>query len=177
MIIYAALNSTEKLHLHDYETEADIQAQLYARLRKDGFDVKAGVTYLRTKSNIGCAFDLVIHKGREAAVIIEVKSPLEGPQTDLDASHQGLKYRSFGLPVVLFWDMAYYQNLREFVDSSLEKETPKLKGATPFIKNPTTFKRLHKYLDISSMQAYDLGLSELERDLEQKRDAIKALMV
>jgi hypothetical protein len=177
MIVYTALNSTEKLHSHDSETEADIQAQLYAQLRKDGFNVKAGVTYIKNKSYMGCTFDLVINKGKEASFIIEVKSPFEGPKTDLDASHQGLKYRSFGIPVILFWDMREYSKLKQFLNSSIEKEISKPKGVTSFTKNPESFRRLHKSLDISSMHAYDLGLSDLERELEQKRDFIKGLMI
>jgi hypothetical protein len=177
MKVYTALNSTEKLYFHDTETEADVQAQLFAQLRKDRFNVKAGVNYSKNKPNMGCTFDLVIHKGKEAIVIIEVKSPFEGPRTDLDASHQGLKYRSFGLPVILFWDMSNYAELKEFLKNSVEKVSEPPKEATAFIKNPDAFRRLHKSLDISSMHAYDLGLSELEHDLEQKRDFIKGLMV
>ena len=177
MQIYEALNSTQKLHLPDRDTEADIQAQLFAKLRKDGFNVKVGVTWAISRKNSGCQFDLVIFKDKMASVIIEVKSPFEGPQTNLDESHQGLKYRSFGLPVVLFWDMKDYSALKEFLNNSETKEISEPKHGEEAVKNPEYLKRLHRALDIASMSAYDLGLAELEHDLEQKRDFIKGLMI
>lgn len=175
MKIYPALNSIEKVHFHDTVTEADIQAQLFGELKKDGFSVKAGVNYLRAKKVAGCQFDLVIHKGKTAVAIIEVKSPFEGPRTDLNSTHQGLKYRSFGIPVILFWDMDNYPELKNFLKNAVEKELM-VTSSTVFLRNPEGYRRLHKALDIASMNAFDLGMHDLESYLEKERDSIKVQM-
>lgn len=177
MKIYSALNSIEKLYFHNVETEADIQCQLFSRLKKDGFSVKVGVNIRKGMAGAGCQFDLVIHQGKRAIAIIEVKSSLEGPQVDLDSTHQGLKYRSFGIPVVLFWSMENYPDLKNFLRCLLTSEIPKDKiEVKPLSRNTESYARLRQSLDIASMRAFDLGMHELEKDLEQKRDSIAVQM-
>jgi hypothetical protein len=169
MRIYDALNDIQgKIHFPNYVTEGDVQSDVVSALKKDGFLVKTMLGFKRSLKNAGCEFDIVVFADKHTAVaIIENKSPLEGPATDLDATHQGLKYRGFGIPVILFWDMKYYNELREF----LKKE--KLPTVKPVKINTESLKRLHKSLDIASMAAYDLGMTDLVEELERKRDLIQ----
>jgi hypothetical protein len=171
MRAYTSLNSLQgHIHFPSTTTEGDIQAELSCLLKQDGFSFRSQVPFMKQQAGAGCIFDIVIFKGRRATAIIEIKSPIEGPQTDLDASHQGLKYRSFGVPVILFWDLEQYHILKEFLKNTNhsfdEQSLPKS------IKGAESLKRLHKSLDIASMAAYDLGRNELVITLERQRDAV-----
>lgn len=169
MKVYESLNSLDKIDYPGWDTEADLQASLYAKLLSDGFLVKAGLPYRSSMEGAGCTLDLVIFKGREAAAILELKNTLVGPATDLNSSHQGLKYRQFGVPVVLFWDMTNYPELKKFLQGkTFQQQESRFKNP----KDSLVLKRLHRSLDIASMAAYDLEMLELEAELEKQRDKI-----
>jgi hypothetical protein len=169
MKVYEPLNSLDKIDYPGWDTEADLQANLYAKLLADGFVVKAGLPYRANLGTGGCTLDLVIFKGRKAVAVLELKNIIIGPTTDLASSHQGLKYRQFGIPVVLFWDMDNYPELKKFLaDEKFQQQENRFKNP----KDPFVLKRLHRSLDIASMAAYDLGMHELEAELEKQRDRI-----
>ena len=177
MRVYDSLNDSQKVHFSDRITESDTQAELYARLKKDGFTVKSAVGVAQKRSLGGVSFDLVVFKDKTAVAIIEVKSTTKGPEEDLDATMQGLKYRSFGIPVVLFWDMSFYDDLKTFLSSKKTKNVDLVKNTF----NSGALKDLYKSLDITSMRAFDLRhhsqeFQELERLLEEKRDRVKSIM-
>ena len=172
MRIYPALNDVQgTIHFPNYTTEGDVQSDVVSALKKDGFLVKTMLPFKQGQAGAGCSFDVVVFRDKHIALaIIENKSPLEGPKTNLDETHQGLKYRGFGIPVVLFWDMKDYPKLKEFlgnISSSVAN--------TPVKTSPESLKRLQKSLDIAAMAAWDLGMYDLVRELETRRDQITDL--
>jgi len=150
--------------------EPQVQAELFRLLVNDGFDVLAGVPIRQIARGLGVQFDLTVFKNRAAQAIIEIKSEVRGPTEDLDATMQGLKYRSFGIPVILFWDIKEYSELKKFLISQVipEQQSPKMQTV-----NRDCLQRLYKSLDIASMSAYDVGMHELEAELERHRDFVK----
>ena len=174
MRVYPALNDVQgKIHFPDYMTEGDVQSDVVAALKKDGFLVKTMLSFKANQPTAGCSFDIVVFKNnREPLAIIENKSPQEGPITDLDKTHQGLKYRGFGIPVILFWDMKEYAKLKDFLK---EGKPPLEKAPTKVSFSLVALRRLHKSLDIAAMSAWDLGMNEFVAELENHRDRISLL--
>lgn len=91
---YAILRKPHK------QSEFELQAELYFRLKMLGLDVRGEVpsTYQKQRS----FFDLVVFRGDFGAVIIEVKN---GDAVDfLHGKHtrQRVKYSKYGLPLVIY---------------------------------------------------------------------------
>ena len=170
MIVYQPASSIAIVHNPDHESEFEIQAELYSRLRIDGFEVRGNVPQtfqLGNKDTIDVIFDLIVTSGKKTLAIIEIKTKDSVPCIKFDETTQGMKYRAFGVPVILFWDMAHYQDLRAFLTGKQFKQVLNFK-VVPL----GSLKRLHKSLDIASMSAYDLGLKDLEQDLDDKKEQI-----
>lgn len=167
MKVYPALTSDTPIWFREEKSEAQLQVDLYSSLIKDGFSVRAGVRVLNS------TFDLVVFKKTKAIAIIELKTELSlktrHSKTNLLATdYQILKYQGFGVPVILFWSMEKYSELKVFLNT---QKTPEENKSAPAVSH--NFKRLYSLLDKASMCAFDCGLSEIEKDLEQKRDEVK----
>lgn len=168
MRVYEALTTLQQIQNPVRKSEFEIQASLYSKLKEDGFKVRGCVSLKRHKAQ----FDLVVFKGRKASAIIEVKAPDEGPTEDLDKTQQGMKYRVYGVPVVLFWSMEYYSDLKKFLQDNTVTQQPLIKET----EKQEHLKRLRTSLSIASMSAYDLQMGELEEYLERKTEWVSNLL-
>ena len=99
--------------LTEFESHALIYNYLRGVLAGSGYtvhcDVKAecSTTISRRK---GCRFDLVIFSPRKKPVIIiEIKRQREDCRSD---TRQIERYRSYGVPLIYFWDLRKLQDLK-----------------------------------------------------------------
>lgn len=180
MRVYPPLSSTNELNVHDTKSELDVQIPLCAQLTADGFTVMAGLTRA-SKGLKRVSFDVVVFKDKKAIAIIEVKREDEGHRIALDQTEQGFKYRHFGVPVILFWDLTQYDKLREFLNGSIKVRTQ----AGDDLRVDTSKKlaalghlrALRRRLDVASMVAFDAKgvfpeVAHIEATLEKFRDQI-----
>ncbi len=103
------------------ETEFEVQAALFSRLREAGFQVRGEVKWCK-KRKAGargetCRFDLVIYEGARAIHIVEVKAAPMRHKNGLEATRQGSRYRHFGVPVTFVYGS---QDAETFI-ASLQK--------------------------------------------------------
>jgi hypothetical protein len=132
MRIYTPLSSERTIKPRpDVITEFDIQAELFVKLKNDGFYVEGDRRYHSGNQrvfpkmyNLICRFDIVVYRHNKAIAIIETKRPDIAKTQTLD-TYQGVKYRQFGVPVVQFYDIADYQKLIEFLNGSIKVENIK----------------------------------------------------
>jgi hypothetical protein len=89
--------------------ETEIHSELYCRLKKDGFLVRAEYPYGN------CRFDLVVFNKKQAIAIIEVKSEKKGKSKSLENTGQGYKYRQYGIPLIQFYNLLEYDKLVEYL--------------------------------------------------------------
>lgn len=139
MRVYQPLSADYHVASPSRQSEFETQAELYIRLKKDGFKVRGEITFGR------CRFDLVIFKKRKAIAIIETKSHTVGKRNSLDTI-QGVKYRQFGVPVIQFYDIDKYDELVIFlnnIDSEfVSEEVLELQQPLRFQRLQTLFGRL-----------------------------------
>lgn len=82
----------------DY-SEFEIQAYLYGKLKRMGFDARGEVSSSNGKGK-GSRFDIVLYKKKKAYRIIEVKKQ---PDTNIEA--QRIKYSRYGVKVTFIMGM------------------------------------------------------------------------
>ena len=181
MKIFDPISNSNTLHLPDAQSEADLQAELYARLTHDGFRVRSEVTYKKfAHAWFNSTFDLCVFKGKDCIAVLETKRFDLGGKADLKQVEQLTRYRHFGVPVILFWDLEKYDELVCFLrtgeserteDFQVESEKDKL------IRRRV--KSLNRRLDVASMAAYDVNvvlpnspLAFMEKTLEEMRDKV-----
>ena len=123
-------------------TEFEVQAELYNRLKQDGFTVRGEWT------TGNCRFDIVVFKKRKPLAIIEVKTAKAGSKQTLD-TYQGVKYRCYGVPVVQFYSISEYEKLLTVLGGGLVQDStneyiPEVKRVYSFRCDRlwTLFKRL-----------------------------------
>jgi hypothetical protein len=106
--VYDPTSSSGRIDATQPRTEFELQAWLYNRLNLDGFDVRGEI---KGKTNAGenARFDLTVFVGSRIVAIIEVK---DTPGSKLEKTRQGRRYRSFGVPVFLFFLENQYLHLR-----------------------------------------------------------------
>lgn len=115
MKIFQPLNANYRIEKPSKMSEFEIHAALYIRLRQAGYKVRGHAT--AKYENGMCTFDLVVFDGDyRPKVIIEVKN---SANTSLPNTRQGMRYRHFGLPVVLFWNLDEYGELLNFLRSTI----------------------------------------------------------
>lgn len=190
--VYEPLDKVFKIQKVEFSSEFEIQAELYQRLKADGFDVQGEVN---VQSGV---FDLVVFGERGfATAIIETKRPWTGSSLEFDETEQGWKYRQFGVPVILFWDFGYYDDLLTLLRAKRIMQTKYYKdlveianaeklGLTPDTRNlkKTCAFRLVRFLDRASMAAFDMGVycpefseaKAVEQDLETKKQKAKVFL-
>lgn len=117
MRIYQPTDSLYEIPLNPARrTEFETHSDLFQRLKEDDFDVRAcfSVSVGAPKKRRGVIFDIGVFKEDKAICVIEVKSDL----TPLfKVSSQAKRYRQFGIPLVLFWNMAKYSILKSFLET------------------------------------------------------------
>jgi hypothetical protein len=106
--VFDPISSSGSIDALQPRTEFELQAWLFNRLKLDGFDVRGEI---RGKTNAGenARFDLTVSAGNTVIAIIEVK---DTPGSKLEKTRQGNRYRTFGVPVFLFFDENQYSQLR-----------------------------------------------------------------
>lgn len=177
MRVYEPISSTHKLNKGETRTELDLHCDLYSKLKSDGFSVLSGRTYLKKY-----VFDIVVFdKKGKAKTIIEVKREDNGHRVALDQTEQGFKYRHFGVPLVLFWDMKFYEDLKKFLetgDADLSLSGEDLRIETSKKEFPLRrLQDLRRRLDTAAMAAFDAGVyfpevKNMETELEKFRDQV-----
>jgi len=106
--VYDPTSSSGRIDALQPRTEFELQAWLYNRLKLDGFDVRGEVRG-RTDGGKTAWFDLIVSAGNRVIAIIEVK---DSPGSRLEKTKQGSKYRTFGVPVFVFFNENQYSQLR-----------------------------------------------------------------
>jgi hypothetical protein len=178
---YEAISSIHSLNVpwNEKKSEFEIQAEIFIRLKNDGFFVRGEYV-----SGPLFRFDLVVFNNRGKAVaIIEVKNTHTGRRRSLDTL-QGAKYRQFGVPVIQFYDLDEYQMLLDFlrgkekmIDSPVIEERPSVRAARLSV--------LLNRLKSSAYAAFDASqevrkqeekntLDEIEKSLEKRIESIKS---
>ena len=184
MKIYQPLTASYQLNELSVKSESDIHCVLYARLKQDGFRVSSGRSY-----KDWVAFDIVLFSeegNHEALAIIEVKRENEGHRIALDQTEQGFKYRQFGVPVILFWDLSKYDELVKFLKSEMTEDSNSGDDLRIETNSKSDLLRrlrdLHRRLDTAQMAAFDAKsvlnnpeLLQMEITLEKFRDKIQGL--
>jgi hypothetical protein len=183
MRVYKPLNSSAIIHKQSTRAEFNLQADLYALLKRDGFDVVGNVTLCKN------SFDLVVYDSKgKATAIIETKQEDEGARVHLDQTIQGVKYMQFGVPVILFWDLSKYDELKTellkdrkaFVNVKSSAESAFQEASKAAVVR--SLELLRNKLDVASFAAYDVAstlsktdLANLEQTLETARDKVQRL--
>lgn len=183
MRVYEPLSNSKNVHKPNSKSEFELQAGLYNRLKKDGFSVSGNIDIF--KGDHGVVFDLVVFKkDRQAIAIIEMKKEDIGFRVALDQTLQGVKYRHFGIPVVLFWDMIHYDELKKFLqegEKQIESSGDDLRiSESKKILRLTRLRDLRRRLDVAAMAAFDAKsvfpefgkFKDIEAELERLRDYI-----
>jgi hypothetical protein len=106
--VYDPTSSSGRIDPRQPRTEFELQAWLYNRLNLDGFDVRGEIRG-RTDAGRNARFDLIVSVGDRVIAIIEVK---DTPGSRLEKTGQGRRYRTFGVPVFLFFNENQYSQLR-----------------------------------------------------------------
>lgn len=180
MRVYEPLSASERVHKPAFETEADLQCDLAAKLRGDGFNISVGLNYRAlARDGRGLVFDIVVFRSKAAIAIIEIKRTSDGHRVALDQTIQGFKYRHFGVPVVLFWDLNEYDQLKNFLQGAEQNGSESGEGLR--IENTSKKNRLialwnlRRRLDTASMAAFDAKMPDMEKQLETWRDEVDAM--
>ena len=109
--VYWPTSSTEKIPKPTKHSEFEIQATVWAHLIQDGHLVRGCVPAFHLEEKAKCTFDLVVYRQNGTPMaIIEIKN---SKGTRLEKTRQGRRYRAYGLPVILFWDISKYPILIE----------------------------------------------------------------
>lgn len=120
--VYDPTSSSGRIDATQPRTEFELQAWLYNRLNLDGFDVRGEIKG-RTSAGRNARFDLIVSVGNRVIAIIEVK---DTPGSKLEKTRQGSRYRTFGVPVFLFFNENQYPQLRtrlaELVDQKRQHD-------------------------------------------------------
>lgn len=183
MKVFDPLSDANRLNVSDEQSEHQLQAEIYSRLKRDGFVVSCGQTYKRARgSEWNSEFDLCVFRGKRCVAIIETKRTDVVDKIPLRDIEAITKYRHFSVPVVLFWDLEKYNELVSFLNDGAHEAAEDLQLAS--VKEQTArfrLRALHRRLDVASMAAYDVNVSlpnsplaSLEKDLEQMRDKVAA---
>jgi hypothetical protein len=106
--VFDPTSSCGRIDATQPRTEFELQAWLYNRLQLDGFDVRGEIKG-RTNAGEHARFDLIVFAGNRIIAIIEAK---DTPGSNLEKTRQGSRYRTFGVPVFLFFDENQYPQLR-----------------------------------------------------------------
>lgn len=183
MKVFDSLSDANRLNVPDEQSEHHLQAEIYSRLKRDGFTISCGQTYKRARgSEWSSEFDLCVFRGKRCIAIIEMKRCDVADKIPLRDIESITKYRHFGVPVILFWDLEKYDELVSFLNDGQHEiaEDFQLESA----KEQTArfrLRALHRRLDVASMAAYDVNvalpnspLAFMEKDLEQMRDKVAA---
>jgi hypothetical protein len=116
------ISNSGRIDTMQRRTEFELQAWLYNRLKLDGFDVRGEIRG-RTDAGRNARFDLIVSVGDRVIAIIEVK---DNPGSRLEKTRQGRRYRTFGVPLFLFFNENQYPQLRtrlaELVDQKRQHE-------------------------------------------------------
>lgn len=102
--------SEHSIQYPQMDSEFEIQAYLFAKLKAAGFDVRGevqvhGMFGLR-KAKASCRFDIVIYENGVATLIIEVKARVVNHKSTVDDTRQGKRYTTFGVPVWFVYGMS-----------------------------------------------------------------------
>lgn len=104
------------LRYYDRPLEFHTHAILYGDLLKEGFKVLA-----KMKTEFGEP-DLVVFKNDQPVAIVEVKQPQE---TKTEKTYdQCERYAGTGLPVILFWNLQYTDELISFLKDPNQEIKP-----------------------------------------------------
>jgi hypothetical protein len=182
MRVYSPLTYLRRLNKRSDRTELDLQCDLYARLKSDKFDIRVAVPYAGEH-----CFDLVVFEcDGTAKAIIEVKRECDGFRVALDQTEQGFNYRQFGVPVILFWDMVDYEELKTTLLSPHKKLKYAEDGTDLRIEQDkkrlvvNRLRSLAKSLDISLTTTFDAQFSLPDviefRELYQVLEKYKAFV-
>lgn len=112
------LQPTAQTYAIEYPTlmlEFEVQAWLWAELRRRGYDARAEVQHLGSfglrAAKAACRFDIVVFDGRAAKCIIEVKARPVTHKSTVSATRQGTRYVQFGVPTHFVYGMAGARDL------------------------------------------------------------------
>lgn len=187
MKIYSPLSNSIVIHKPSIESEINTQSatceRLKADLKADGFEVVLGVGVMTKSRALGMVNDAVVFYRKIAVAIIEFKRH----SIALDQTMQGFKYRHCGVPVILFWDMNEYEDLKNTLMSMISsKNTQPISQAAPAnfserlaatIPTPLVSRnldRLCRRLEVAAYAAFDAKQFEIERQLETLKNEVKA---
>lgn len=106
------------------ESEFEVQAWLWAELRKAGFDAKGEVQILGKfglrKTKASCRFDVVVFDVTKKAIcVFEVKARVVRHKTVVEDTRQGRRYPHFGVPVHFVYGMAGAEAALKMVQATL----------------------------------------------------------
>lgn len=96
MRVYEPLSASERVHKPAFETEADLQCDLAAKLRGDGFNISVGLNYRAlARDGRGLVFDIVVFRSKAAIAIIEIKRTSDGHRVALGPNDSRLQVSPF----------------------------------------------------------------------------------
>lgn len=120
MHLIHAKTSDYKIDYPDHVSEFEVHAELYFELKKiNGIEVRGEVrsrgSHGLRKSKTACRFDLVVYKNKKAICIIEVKGGIVNHMTTIEETRQGIKYPTYGVPVLVCYGIEDIAEVRSYV--------------------------------------------------------------
>lgn len=113
-------SSEYSIQYPDHVSEFEVQAKLMFELMSiPGAEIRGEVksrgTHGLRDAKTACRFDLVVYSNKKPVCIIEVKGGSVKHVLTIEETRQGLRYRTYGLPVVVCYGAADIDQVRGFV--------------------------------------------------------------
>ncbi len=109
----------------DHVSEFEVQAELFFSLKRNfpsaefRGEVKSRGTHGLRKEKTACRFDIVAYESGVAACIIEVKDRDVKHKTNFEDTRQGIRYRTYGIPVIVCYGVEDIQESVSAVGEAL----------------------------------------------------------
>ena len=130
MIVINSTSAENKISYPDCVSEFEVHAALYFALKQSTNadirgEVKSRGTHGLRPAKTACRFDIVAFVGGLAACIVEVKSGKVNHKTSINDTRQGVRYPTYGVPMIVCYGAADIPQTVEAVVSIVEKASRK----------------------------------------------------
>lgn len=113
-------SSEYSIQYPDHVSEFEVQAKLMFELMNiPGAEIRGEVksrgTHGLREAKTACRFDLVVYSDKKPVCIIEVKGGNVKHVSTIEETRQGLRYRTYGVHVVVCYGVADIEKVKSFV--------------------------------------------------------------
>lgn len=124
MVVIDTTSSENTINYPDHVSEFEVHSELYMQLKQyTNADIRAEVksrgTHGLRKEKTACRFDLVAFVENKAICIIEVKDKEVRHKTSIHDTRQGIRYPTYGIPVIVCYGLCDIQLVVDKVNELL----------------------------------------------------------